>query len=133
MQEKSRQMKLARVSMKNPSEVGRRGHAAIIEKLANRALSTFTDSANSLKSLDSRMDYLTELSERILQTMGGVKMKKDEFVRGVASPSTVPDTGIRSVRQSKSSQNTKMHGWTFQFQQNLARPMDDSHQVRLSE
>ncbi|CAM6084920.1 unnamed protein product [Calypogeia fissa] len=39
--------------------------------------------------------------------MGGVKMKKDEVVGGVASPSTVPGSKTESVRQSKSSQNTK--------------------------
>ncbi|CAM6082329.1 unnamed protein product [Calypogeia fissa] len=108
MQEKSRQMKLARASVKNPSVVDRRGHAPIIKKLASGALSTFTDLVNHLKSLESRVDYLTDLSEKILQTVGGVEVKKDEAVGGVASPSTVPGSGTRSVWQSKSSQNTKM-------------------------
>ncbi|CAM6084904.1 unnamed protein product [Calypogeia fissa] len=45
---------------------------------ANGALSTFTNLANHLKSLESCMDYLTELSERILQTVGGVCEDEEE-------------------------------------------------------
>ncbi|CAM6116603.1 unnamed protein product [Calypogeia fissa] len=75
---------------------------------ASGALSTFIDLVNHLKSLESRVDYLTDLSEKILQTVGGVEMKKDEAVAGVASPFTAPGSGTGSVRQSKSSENTKM-------------------------
>ncbi|CAM6101639.1 unnamed protein product [Calypogeia fissa] len=92
-QEKSKKMSLARAAIKNPSVVGRKGHAPIIEKLRNlkggesptkeevraeaqkqrktkgkeasqgSAYSTFTDVCERLKSVELHLERLTKLVE----------------------------------------------------------------------